>query len=261
MFNQSEQKTKSPLKGKPLRYPGQSLDERINKLINENALSYIAIAIFAICYAGLEWYRWYFKMPYSPIIWTLSAILISSFSAYKAFDIKKKIRLLRLGRDGERVVGQFLELMREKGYKIFHDIIDSNYNIDHVIICKHGVFTVETKTFSKPAKGKSEIKYDGKKILINGRDTSKDILGQARAEAKWLKEFLMESTGKKIEVKPIITFPGWYIDSSKAGFNPEVWVLNPKAIDEFIQKSGVELQEEEISPLSFTLNRYIRQTA
>jgi hypothetical protein len=34
-----KQNKKSPIKAKPLRYAGQSLDEEIDKLINEEALA------------------------------------------------------------------------------------------------------------------------------------------------------------------------------------------------------------------------------
>jgi hypothetical protein len=151
-------------------------------------------------------------------------------------------------------------LLREKGCKIFHDIVGEKFNIDHVIICQHGIFTVETKTYSKPMQGQATVKCDGESITINGNQPIKDILTQARAEASWLKNMLKESAGKDVPVKPIIVFPGWYVDNSHAGFNPDVWVLNPKAISDFLSKSGMSLSQENVSLFSFHISRYIRST-
>lgn len=251
-------KTKSPLKAKPLRNPGQSLDEEIEKLINEDAGSYIFVTISIIIFTVYEWIRWYCKSEYHPLVATFIMVITICISIYNLKKIRKRLKLLRLGRDGEKAVGQFLELMRERGYKVFHDFIGDNFNIDHVIVCKYGIFTVETKTFSKPLKGKPRIQYNGKRITVNGRETISDILEQAKAEAFWLRHVIRESTGKKYEVKPVIVFPGWYIENSAAGYNPNVWVLNPKALAEFIPKSGINLQDEEIHLISSTIGRFIR---
>lgn len=234
------------------------MDEEIDKLINDKLDFYGLIMVFFAVYAAMEWYRWYTNPPYAPVQYTIMSILIISFSIFKIIKIKKHVKLLKLGRDGEKAVGQFLELMRESGYKVFHDIVGDKFNIDHVIICKHGIFTIETKTFSKPINGKAEIQYNGDKITVNGHETLSDILTQAKAEAYWLKNFFKESTGKEIQVKPIIVFPGWWIENSAAGYNPEVWVLNPKALIEFIPKSRMNLANEEIHLYSSVLGRFIR---
>lgn len=253
-----KQKTKSPLKDKPLRNPGQSIDESIDKLINDEALKYIIISTFCIVLAITEWWRWYANLPYSPGIYTAIAIMATAYSSVKLVKAKKQLINLKLGRDGERVVGQYLESLREEGCKIFHDIVGDAFNIDHVIISKHGVFIVETKTYSKPTNKEPTIKYNGIELLINNNQPMKDILTQAKAEANWLKNMLNESTGKAVQVKPVIVFPGWNIDNKDAGFNPEVWVINPKAISKFIPKSGMELSQYDVSLFTFHLSRYIR---
>ena len=68
--------------------------------------------------------------------------------------------------DWERAVGQTLEALRRKGYRVFHDLIGEGFNLDHVIISEHGVFSVETKTYSKPAKGGCKIIYNGDGYLL-----------------------------------------------------------------------------------------------
>jgi hypothetical protein len=45
-----------------------------------------------------------------------------------------------MAKDGEKAVGEFLERFREKGYRIFHDIVGGDFNIDHVLIGPSGIY-------------------------------------------------------------------------------------------------------------------------
>jgi len=250
--------SKSPLTGNPLRNPGQSLDEEIDNLITDKVVMYLMFIGYFIFITVFEWWRWYRKSPYTPVLFTIVSIPIISFSIFKLFKIYNQLKVLKLGRDGEKAVGQYLELLRENGCKIFHDIIGHNFNIDHVIICKSGIFTVETKTYSKPEKGMAKIQYDGEKVTINGHETLKDVITQAKAEAHWLRGQLREMTGKVVPIKPVVVFPGWFIENSAAGYNSEVWVLEPKALSGFLPNSGMNLTKDEIQLFSYHLSRYIR---
>ncbi|MCF6264520.1 MAG: NERD domain-containing protein [Xanthomonadales bacterium] len=164
---------------------------------------------------------------------------------------------MRLGRDGEKAVGQYLDLMREQGYKIFHDIVGDQFNIDHVIIGKKGVFTIETKTYSKPVKQNPRVKFDGSTLTVNGFKPNPDPIVQVKAQAYWLTKLLGESTGKPFPVKPVLVFPGWYVESSNM---KDVWVLNPKALEAFLSKQTDSLSQENASLIAFHLSRYIRST-
>ncbi len=97
-------KRKSPLKGKPLRYVGQSLDERIDKLIDEDALPYMLTSFFMLLVAALEWLHYLGNIAPSPRIITLIAVIFTIYSGYKVHITRKKIKSTKLGRDGERAV-------------------------------------------------------------------------------------------------------------------------------------------------------------
>ena len=86
---------------------------------------------------------------------------------------------------------------------MLHDIVGDGFNIDHVLIGPTGVYTIETKTISKPAKGACEISYDGETICVNGLIPDRDPIVQAKAQANWLQNFLKDSTGK-FKVLPIV---------------------------------------------------------
>jgi hypothetical protein len=163
---------------------------------------------------------------------------------------------LLLALTGERAVGQFLEeKLRPLGYHILNDLPGDGFNLDHVIIGPTGIYCVETKTRSKPAKGTASIKYDGENITVDGFPPDRNPVVQVKAGARWLYELLESSTGKKFFIKPIVLFPGWYVDN--LNLNAEVWVLNDKALPTFIQNRPGTLTPEDINMVVFHLKRYV----
>lgn len=97
-----------------------------------------------------------------------------------------------------------------------------------MVVCEHGVFTVETKTFSKPEKGQTIITIENEEIRLNGGYPSDEIAIQAKAEARWLQKMIHEATEKKVNVHPVVLFLGWYVDSTNATEN--IWFLNPEQL-------------------------------
>ena len=253
---------KTPLIDNPLRLPGQSIDTEIQRVIDDEASQYILIPIMALVMAAIEWWRWYTNSAFAPKIFTLVAIIAVIFSGYKIIKIKKKLKNLRLGKEGEIAVGQYLELFREKGFKVFHDVIGKNgeeYNIDHVLIGSKGIFTIETKTYSKPVKGKANVVFDGHKIFLNGKESQSDIVSQAKAESNWLTNKLKTLTGKTYKVKPVVVFPGWYTENIAKG-KSNLWVLNPKGLVAFLSNTPDVFSREEVQCIANNLSRYIRET-
>jgi len=169
-----------------------------------------------------------------------------------------KLKNLRQAMEGERVVGQFLERLRQDGFQVFHDVVGDGFNVDHVLIGPPGVFTVETKTWSKPASGNAQVVFDGETLKIGSFAPDRDPIVQARAQASWLKQLLLESTGRKFEARPVIVFPGWFVANS-GGFR-DLWVLEPKALLSFLQQEPTRLAPEDVKLASFHLSRLIRST-
>ncbi len=81
---------------------------------------------------------------------------------------------------------------------------------------------------------------------------------QVSAASNWLKEILLETTGKKFSIKPVILFPGWYVESTEQGKKSPVWVLNPKALPSFIENQPDIISQEDMMLASFHISRYIR---
>ena len=249
---------RTPLKEKPLRYPGQSLDDEIQRLIDkfdDILLPPLMLALLAFD----EWGRWYFKSGISlgvAILLSLSALVASIWATVKIRRLRQIKRQLTLGRDGERVVGQCLEELRVKGYRVLHDIVGEGFNIDHIVISPKGIFTVETKTVSKPIRGETVISFDGEKILVNGMKPDRDPVIQARAQAAWIMQFLKSSLGRGFPVRPVVVFPGWFVKGTPAC--SDVWVLNEKALPAFIEREPTVLGADDLQAITFQISQYIR---
>jgi Nuclease-related domain len=248
--------TRSPIKARPLRNPGQYLGEEIKRLQNEDIGSYIMIGMVFAFLAAFEWIRVFLKWPPQPWLFTAMAVLICCFAVIKIKQIRGRVRILRQAEEGEKAVGQYLESFREKGYKVLHDIVAGKFNLDHVLIGPSGVYVIETKTISKPAKGQVVVEYDGEKVTVNGHTPDRDPVMQARALSRWLEELIRESTGKAFKVRPVVVYPGWYVSDQPKGV--EVWVLNPKALPAFLEHEHSTMSPEDVHLVCYHLSRYVR---
>jgi hypothetical protein len=170
----------------------------------------------------------------------------------------KQVKFIKQGRDGERAVGQYLENLREKGHRIFHDLLGDNFNLDHVIISRKGIYVIETKTYSKPVKGRPIIGFDGEKLEIKALGIQTKPISQVSAASNWLKHILLETTGKKFSIRPVVLFPGWYIEPTEQGKKSPIWVLEPKALPSFIANQPDIISQEDMMFVSFHISRYIR---
>jgi hypothetical protein len=252
-------KTRSPLKDKPLRLPGQSVAEEREELVDSAVEQPVLFALFMVMLAVLEWWQFLTKAQPSPIIYSAVAALAVIYAAYRVFCALPKVRALRQALEGERVVGQFLERLREQGYQVFHDIVGAGFNVDHVIIGPTGVYTIETKTWSKPLRGQSQVSFDGETLKVGGLEPDRDPVIQAKAQASWLRSVLLESTGRTLDVRPVVVFPGWFIVNKDGAFR-RMWVLEPKALPSFLMNEPVRLSPEDVKLASFHLSRMIRDS-
>jgi len=249
--------SRSPIKDRPLRHPGQSLQEERRRLFEDSIEPWLLLAAFFLVVTGLEWWRYYTRAPYQPLLFTLVALAMAAFAGWRVARLRPKFRALRQGIDGERAVGQYLEGLRGAGYRVFHDLVGSGFNIDHVLIGPAGVYTIETKTWSKPVRGDAHIEYDGRRLRVAGREPERDPLVQARAQASWLKGVLAESTGKTFDVFPVILFPGWWVQHPDS-YTAKPWVLEPKQLPGFLEHEVHRLSPEDIALAGYHLSRHIR---
>lgn len=253
----TELKARSPLKAPPLRNPGQSLDEELQRIFLDKCLPYFLFPPLLVSIALGEWWRWYRPSPPSPWFATAVAFVAVLYSIYMIRKIRPKIDALKLGRDGEKVVGQSLEELRTGGAIVLHDIVANDFNVDHVVISYQGIFVIETKTRSKRKGKDAKVVFDGENLSVDGWELDRDPIKQVQANTTWIREILKESTGKSFPVKPVVLFPGWFIESVGPHPHDKVWVLNPKALPAFLSQGKTILSLEDVKMATCHLSRYI----
>lgn len=254
----NEATVRSSLKNPPLRNPGQSLDEELQQLYTGKLLQYFLFPPLFIAYAIGEWWRWYLPLPPIPRFATVIALVSVIYSVYQVRKLRPKIHALKLGRDGEKVVGQSLEELRTGGAIVLHDITANGFNVDHVVISFKGIFVIETKTRSKPKGRDSKVVFDGEKLSVGGWTLDRDPIKQVQANTAWMHDLLKESTGKSFPVKSVVLFPEWYVEAVGHHAYDSVWVLNPKGLPVFIANEKTTLTLEDVKMATCHLSRYIR---
>ncbi len=256
----NKNKKYSPLKYNPLRQAGQSLYEKNNDIFEKVFMHLVLIGLIIFMVFN-EWVRYYFNSLPNPLGLTFVAIIIITYSGNKIFGYWKEVKKNKLGRDGEEIVGESLEELRGKGYKVFHAIIceradGKRFDIDHVIVGSGGVFTIEVKTISKAIKGNPEILYDGVDIKIDGSIPDRDPISQAKGQMYWLENFITKNAKIKVKVKPVVLYPGWYVKENFV--NTDVRVLNPIRFLAYLENERPSLNADQINLIASHIESYIR---
>ena len=257
MSNTKKQK-RSPLERKPLRNPGQSLQQYIQHVHNLQEMPLAAMIAMAVAIAIDEWWRHFAARPPQPIGATLIAAVVVACCVYQLSVLRKRLTSLQLGLDGEKTIGQLLEANRRNDWHVFHDIPCNRGNIDHVLIAPQGVFAIETKTRSKPAEGEPIVTYNGESVKFKDSKPDRKPIIQARAVRDWLREFLHNYTATDYPVRGVVIPLGWYVQSSKDGRPIDnIWVLNEKAFLKWFDNEPVVLSPLQIARASEDLTAFV----
>ena len=119
-------------------------------------------------YDRMEWLAYLRHIPRLPMLYSAMAVVAVGVAAWQFFRGRSEVRRLQLGHDGERSVGQFLEPLREAGGLVFDKVPGQDFNLDHVVICPHGIFVIETKSWKKPWP-QARITVEGDTLRVAGR--------------------------------------------------------------------------------------------
>lgn len=239
--------TKSPIKQAPLPAAGESTrNESLRVVFDEFGFPLTVAAVLSVL-AIKDWIQWATGSPPSPGWSTVFALIAIVWASRSALRAVKKSRQLQLGAEGERSVGEMLDGLRRDGYEVFHDIGGDGFNIDHVIIGPPGVFVIETKTRSKPVGRRAMVVYKDSKLFVDGRVPDRDPIAQVQACAKQIRNTIEESTELRPFIKPVVLFPGWWVDHPQ---HSEVWVMNPRGFLAFLENEPPRLRPAEVAQLA-----------
>jgi len=92
--------------------------------------------------------------------------------------------------------------------------------------------------------------HDGERITIDGCSPTPTLLNQAKAQAKWLHEYIKTQTGRQVPITPTIVYPGWYIHYLTNPTTAQVKVYNPNALITFINHQPDTLNAQDIQLLT-----------
>lgn len=251
--------TRSPLKDTPLRLPGQSIHERLVDLAFGRLLPWLWVASTLFILAVLEWAATVGHWRRVPWLYTTGAVVSGALCTFQFWRSREPIRQLQLGRDGERHVGEYLERLREHGAHVFHDVPGEDFDLDHVLLCRRGIFVIETKTRSKPVGRDARVTFTADSVLVGGHPPERDPVRQVQACARRIEQLLKQSTGAVFSVHGVVLFPGWFVAPMTDEWKrTQPWVLAPKALPAFIDREPQRLDESEVRMAAFHLERYIR---
>lgn len=231
------------------RLPGQGIREEFDRRFEKDIADPLMIVGFGIVACVIECTHVWGKT--APNIWTGFIVLLGTiaYASYRITKGRKKLRDLRRGEEGERIVASYIERdLIPRGYAAFHDILLSRggktFNIDHLLVGPNGVFAIETKNYSKP-RGEAKVIYDGQRILWNHRKRG-DEARQAQAIASAACEYIAELTGKRVFVQPVLCAVGWFASSTDL-YGHRVLLVMEKTLGSVIPKMpiGTELSESD----------------
>ena len=211
------------------REAGHSLSTALESKQEKLFLVLVCVIVIPICLitGAPNGWEWYWTIPILLILAVVAALLIRARVLH--------LSDLSLGLQGERLVGETINWLMKDGFDVFHDYpIDPNGksgNIDHIVVGPNGVFAIETKAVRKPTDDSIaknyEVSFDGKSLKYPHFSTKKGGIKQALHNAQFLSKELSASLDEAIQVHPILTLPGWFVDSS---IKSPLMVLNPKNI-------------------------------
>jgi hypothetical protein len=236
--------------------PGQSLEAAIHGAADTVTVIWIVLPLLLWAVAALEWWAKVNDIGRQPWAFAAAALVVTLIGARRIYRARGRIKALKLGLAGERAVGQFLEGLRVGGARILHDIQGDDFNVDHVVISSRGIYCIETKTIRK-RRPDAVVNYDGKRVLVDGMAPDRDPIKQVTAAAKWLSTQIADSTGKRFWVRPVVVYPGWFVESSLEGRSASVWVLELKALAKWIENEPTSIDDTDVSLVAYHLSRIV----
>jgi len=243
--NLHDARVHSPFDAHPLKEPGQSLRDRLDRafagLFLDGALGPI-ITLAPLVY-GMG--RMLFADEQNWVEWALygalSTLLVLVFCLLLIRDFQR-IRRLKLGLACELAVGQELErLIRPEGhpYFVFHDVPGDGRSLDHVAVTPHGIFVVETRArppaLSPGGQEDNRVVVEATRLRFPGW-SERAPMHRTREAARWLATWLERQVGEAVPVKGVLALPGWRVE--EAGATDDLLVVNGEDLARRLSESS-----------------------
>lgn len=256
-----------PVEFKLLRGPGE-LSLRTLRRLESNLPVLLLLGVTLPLLAGLGLLLYVATLTGSPQVTTavlgafglLLGLFLGGRQLLHQLNLRRDLELRYLG---ERAVAEELAPLLPLGYRMFHDVaihgVDSNLDLDHVLVGPNGVTVIEAETRRRdPKKGAAhqhEVSFDGKQLIWPwgpDRDTVADVETEAASFTKWL----LQTTGYRLPAVAVLTLPGWWIAITGRGI---VTVVNHKQVLSTVtERTLVLLTPEQIEKICRELEAHCR---
>ena len=253
----------NPLSRDLLRSPGHSLREKCDELFDEFIAVFVFVSITPILMYAIHISQSYWGgIPESAFRTAMMLVTTAAFMGYfmrRLSQLRYERNKHKLGLEGELASAEVLNQLMLHGCRVFHDIPMQYGNIDHVVVCSTGVYSINTKALSKPKQGagRAKVVVDYQSHTLKFTDRSGAIpVNQLQTESKWLSEHLSKSVGTSVSVKPILALPGWYVEGK---YNQAFYdVMNPKNQKHYFLNRKELISEQEVIQISHQLEQLCR---
>lgn len=163
-----------------------------------------ALLVLIVLFTGIYLYNKHSKMIATlgfPVILVVGGGLLYWAKAMgnKADRYSKRALDARRGAVAEEAVGNLLEEL-PAGYFVVHDFVSKIGNIDHIVISKKGILTVETKSH------RGVVTCEGNMLKREGQPFEKDFINQAWAEAFSIRDLLASHGISAPKPQPVLLF-------------------------------------------------------
>jgi hypothetical protein len=252
-----------------LRGPGETQLRR-SRESEDDMLVWVIVAGGMPVVVAAAMLQWTARVPeVLQLAWlalTLGAFVLSFLFAARWFaDKAKRSANHYLGHFGERIVAEYLEPLKQEGWRIFHDVPAMNngtaFNLDHVAVGPGGVFVVETKTRRK---GSARPGFPDHKVYFDGHELvwpwGADSHGLAQAEqaAAWLERQIESELKERVPVAPVLALPGWFVELKPATGARPCQVVNPKMLPDLLARDQDRLDRQQIEAIAAKLEARCR---
>ncbi len=219
----------------PLRAPGQSLLNRMDRVTSDIQGCYIYLSIIPMTVLVVHLFLSYIlNKPESWWRITASAGIILIYGCYflmRMMVLSARRKAYHHAYEGEVSVAKKLNRLMGDGYHVYHDFPADRFHIDHIVIGPTGVMAVETRTRVKAGSRNRNldpvVTYDGR-MLHFPKYSDYQIIEKAKYQAVWLSQWIAAAVGEDIAARAIVALPGWSVKRTSAEGIP---VVNPSQIE------------------------------
>jgi hypothetical protein len=160
----------------------------------------------------------------------------------------------RIGAVGESRVTEVLSSFPDDWY-IFNDMIVGRSQIDHIVICPKGMYTIETKNYQGTIYGNAEKQEWSQVINYDYKTQFYNPVKQGTGHSVALSKFLKASGFNKVWVNTIVVFTEPSVELKV--FSPKVPVIHLSKLSEFFKNQKQVMNPNECTKIAKYVHKLI----